>query len=373
MERTLAEPLVLDFKAGISPDRAERVIKALGEEETPNCRVTLRFEGYPYVNTGVGWRIGNSLRRYSGDLLRAEMPPFLEGRGDWYRSFTQSGLGDAIAAHAGRIFCDGEDVTGRVKSYYAEKAVRQSQNGVVWGDLDQGLSINPEREDLFRAKFVGSLKYVNVRPGQFDQERLADVVKLTFEAIQNVYDHASRRPLLDGTKILSYASLRYFRTIEANHPDPEGRLRDYLSRLQSETPRARKDFIEVCVTDDGVGIAARQSQNSSIYWGDKVFEENAVRDALTSRSSVKLRARDCRVRGTPGQGFTYIDSCLRAIRAFAILRTGRLLAVLDGTEGAESGFELVGGDLGYMPGTTLDVLIPILNEGHDQLPLFPDE
>ena len=105
----------------------------------------------------------------------------------------------------------------------------------------------------------------------------------------------------------------------------------------------------------------------------KEAEENAVRDALTARSSVKLRAHDARVRGTPGQGYTYIDSSLRALRALAVLRTGRLLAVLDGTDDACEGFKLVPGELGYMPGTTLDVLIPILKEGDSQPSLFPDE
>src|SRR4051812_12310135 len=68
MERTLEEPMTLNFRGGISPERAEQVITMLGEEETPSRRVTLRFEGYPYVNTGVGWRIGNALRPYSGVL-----------------------------------------------------------------------------------------------------------------------------------------------------------------------------------------------------------------------------------------------------------------------------------------------------------------
>jgi hypothetical protein len=260
-----------------------------------------------------------------------------------------------------------------VRSYYADKVVRQSQNGVVWGGIHRGTGVNPDREDLFRDVFLGALKFVNIRPTHFDPDRLRDVIKLTFEAVQNVYDHASRKPLPEGTKLVSYVLLGYYKTIEENHPDPEGRLKAYLTRLPTLTNRVRQDFIEVCVTDDGVGIAARHAQDPAIYWGPKEVEERVVRDALTAHSSVKLKAQDCRIRGASGEGYTYIDSCLRAIRAFAILRTGRLLAVLDGTDEAGAGFGLMPGDLGYMPGTTLDVLIPVLKDGDGLPSLFSDD
>ena len=269
------------------------------------------------------------IRRYSGEPLEVVVPPFREGQGEWFRSFTKTALGDAIAVHAGKIVSCGEDITARVRSYYAEKLVRKAQNAVFWGGLHQAVTINPEREDLFRDEFMASLKYVNVRPTHFNRDRLQDLIKLSFEAIQNTYDHARRKPLPEGARVVSYALLGYFKLIEDNHPDPDGRLRTYLTRLPTLTSRARTDFIEICVNDDGVGIAARHSQDPSIYWGPATREIETVLDALSAHSSVKLRSQDSRVRGTPGQGYTYIDSCLRAIRAFAILRTGRLLAVFD--------------------------------------------
>jgi hypothetical protein len=373
MGHSLTEPIVFDFKTGISPDKAERVISALGAEEQPSRSVVLTFKDYPYVNTGVAWRIGNALRRYSGEPLEVTVPAFAEGQGGWFRSFTKTGLGDALAAHAGKILSDGEDITAQVRSYYAEKQVRKSNNSVFWGGLHQAATVNPEREDLYRDEFIASLKFVNVRPTHFDRERLQDLIKLSFEAIQNVYDHARRKPLPEGTRVFSYALLGYFKSIEDNHPDPDGRLKTYLTRLPSLTSRARKDFIEICVNDDGVGIAARHSQDPAIYWGPLTRETETVLNALTAHSSVKLRSQDSRVRGVPGQGYTYIDSCLRAVRAFAILRTGRLLAVFDGTADTNVGFSLVPGDLGYMPGTTLNVLIPILKDGDGLPSLFADD
>jgi hypothetical protein len=369
MDRILAEEMEVVFKSGINPEHAEEFIKKLAHEDPTNTKLLLHFESYPYVNPGVGWRIGNALRRYSGESLEVTVPPI---GGDWFRTFTRSGLGVAIAAHAGKVVCNGEDVTSQIRSLYLEKVVRKNQNAVFFSDLHRGLGVNPEREDLFRDEFLGSLRNVNVWPTNFDRDRLQDVIKFTFEAIQNVYDHARRKPLLEGTKIISYFLLGYYKSL-SGHADPTERLRGYGDRLSTLTNRHRTDFMQVCVNDDGVGIAARQSLDLGIYQGPIKEEERAVLDAFKSRSSVKLRAQDCRVRAIPGAGYTYIDSCLHAIRAFAVLRTGRLLAVLDGTSEATKGFMLIPQDLSYMPGTTLDVLIPILKEGDGQPSLFPDE
>jgi len=287
----LNESISFQFGGGINPDHAERVIAVLGASPVPRQRVILQFDAYPYVNPGVGWRIGNALRRYSADLLEVRAPPFLDGKGEWFRSFTRSCLGDAFAAYAATIICGGEDATATVRAYYADKSARKTQNSVVTGALHEGMNIDPEREDLYRDEFLKSLRLVNVRPTQFERERLQDVVKLAFEAIQNVYDHATRNPLPAYTKILSYVLVGYYKTV-GNHPDPEGRLKAYLARLPSVAKRTRADFIEVCVNDDGVGVAARQSQDPTVYWGPMKAEEDAVRDALTARSSVKLRAND---------------------------------------------------------------------------------
>jgi hypothetical protein len=368
MERTLTEELDIVFKSRIDPEQAEAFIKDLDRADPANTNVTLRFVGYPYVTPGVGWRIGNALRPYSGKRLSVEVPPV---GGDWFRTFTRSGLGVAIATHAGKITCEGVDVSSRLKSLYIDKAARADQNAVFLGDLHHGLGVNPEREDLFREAVLASLKKVNVRPTNFDRDRLQDVIKFAFEAVQNVYDHARRKPLHEHAKVVSYFLLGYYKSI-SDHPDPTGRLRGYGERLATLTDRKRTDFLQVCVNDDGVGIAARHSQNLEVYQGLIEEEEAAVRDALTRSSSVKLVAQDCRVRGVSGLGYTYIESCLHSLRALAVLRTGRVLAFLDGTDEAGRGFNLFTGELAYMPGTTLDVLIPILKEGDGQPTLFSD-
>ncbi len=368
MERTLTKRAVVSLAGEVTPARAEEVIAQLAEAEegTP---VSLRISGYPYMTPGAGWRIGNALRRFSGEGLEAMVPPF--GEGNWFRTFTRSGLGYALAAHAGRILADGADITTKVQGFYNTKETRADQNAVVFSGIHKGLSVNPDREDLFRDAFLASLKKVNVRPTNFDPERLQDIIKLAFEGIQNAYDHAARSPLPYGSTVVSYFLLSYYKSV-SGQPDPTARLGGYESRLVALTARKRTDYVQVCVNDDGVGIAARQSQDVTIYRGKLEAEQTALRDALRTNSSIKLRVQDCRVRGFSGFGYTYIESCLRALRALAVLRTGRMLAFLDGTDESRKGFDLVAGGLGYMPGTALDVLIPILKEGDGQPTLFSD-
>jgi len=369
MERLLTKQAVINLGGEVSPAKAEGIISQLAdcEEGSP---VSLRISGYPYMAPGTGWRIGNALRPFSGEGLEATIPPF--GEGDWFRSFTRSALGYAIATHAGRILSEGADVTARIRDFYNGQDKRSDQNAVFFGDLHHGLGVNPDREDLFRDSFLTSLKKVNVRPTNFAPGRIHDIIKLAFEGIQNVYDHAARKPLPHGSKVVSYFLLGYYKSIKG-HPDPTGRLRGYDERLSASTGRRRTDFLQVCVNDDGVGIAARQAQDSEIYRGRLGEEEGSVREALMANSSVKLLSQDCRIRGASGVGYTHIETCLRTLRALAVLRTGRLLAYLDGTDESGTGFDLVTGTFGYMPGTTLDVLIPILKEGDGQPSLFGDE
>lgn len=368
MERTLTQRVVIGLAGEVSPARAEQVIAQLADVEDGDP-VSLQFTGYPYMTPGTGWRIGNALRRFSGDAFEAKVPPF--GEGDWFRAFTRSGLGYAIATHAGKISANGADITAQVRGFYNGKHNRADQNAVYFGNLHRGVGVNPDREDLYRDAFLSSLSKVNVRPKNFDPSHLKDVIKLAFEGIQNIYDHAAKKPLPHDTRIVSYLLIGYYKSV-GGHPDPTGRLRGYDQRVSALTGRTRADYVQVCVNDDGVGMAARQAQDPSIYRGPHDVELAALQDALKTNSSVKLRSQDCRVRGTSGFGYTYIESCLRSLRAMAVLRTGRLLAFLDGTQDSGRGFELTAGDLGYMPGTTLEVLIPILKDGNSQPTLFSD-
>src|SRR5262249_41286650 len=98
-------------------------------------------------------------------------------------------------------------------------------------------------------------------------------------------------------------------------------------------------------------------QNFSVYFGDIAKELNSLREALEDGSSVKLKTRDAAVRGSPGFGTTKIAAGLHALGAFAVLRTGRVLAYFDSTA-EESAFVVHDTRLGYFPGTVLQVVFP---------------
>jgi hypothetical protein len=234
-----------------------------------------------------------------------------------------------------------------------ELGLRRERGAVVLSDLHGGETVNPEREDRFGDDILAILGAVSVRPSCFGREHFPHLAKLLFEAIQNVYDHAGRKPFPEGGRLESSFQFKYHRSL-ADRPELAG----YLDRIAA-AERRRTDFVQACVTDDGVGIAARHSQDLRIYQGPIGAEESAVKAALTGRSSVKLLAQDCRIRGTPGQGFTYISASLKALKAFAVLRTGRLLATFDGSYDATKGFALTETGLRCVQGTALDVLIPI--------------
>ena len=199
MERTLAEPIWLKFGTGINPEHAEGVIWTLGEEDTPTRPVRIQFDGYPYVNAGAGCASVAAPRRYSGGVLEATVPPI--GVGDWFRTFSRGWVlrGDSCR----KAICDGKDVSVMLRDYYLGPPIRREQNAVCFGDLHLGAGVNPEGEDLFRDAFISSLRKVNVWPANFNRDRLKDVIKFAFEAIQNVYDHARRKPLPEGTKVVS--------------------------------------------------------------------------------------------------------------------------------------------------------------------------
>ncbi len=75
MERTLTGSTGIDLRGEVTPQVAEEVIARLAELEV-DSPVRLCFLGYPYMTPGSGWRIGNALRRFSGEGLEAVVPPF---------------------------------------------------------------------------------------------------------------------------------------------------------------------------------------------------------------------------------------------------------------------------------------------------------
>ena len=356
MDRTLTDHVVVQLAGEVTPTRAEEVDCPSCWDQEGSFPVTIDLSRYPSIATGAGWRIGNALRRFSGVALEVTAPPL--GAGDWFRDLNRSGLAYSLAVHAGKIQAGGADLSTQFRNLYNGIGRKTDEAFAFFGEVHRGMSVNPEREDLFRDDFVGALRSMRVQPADFGRQGLRpDQVRL--KATQKYFDHASRKPFRQGVKVASSLLLERAGTC-GDHPDPTGRLKGYVRRTSGLFGWRMTELIRVRVADNEgrhrrPAIAERHRVRGTAF--DK--EVPTVAEALNGHTSIKGKARS----GLPHSRFCgpriYLHECgIWMLRAFATLRTGRLIAVLDGSNHSK-GFQFVGDELGYMPGTTLEVLVPV--------------
>jgi hypothetical protein len=173
-------------------------------------------------------------------------------------------------------------------------------DSLIIDDIHHGIIINPYRDDLFRWQFMDCLKQIDLAPKYFGVDRFLDLSHMIFQLIENVYEHADRKPLnnsyQDKIPITSYFS------------------------IENILPNSFKAE----VFDNGVGIAARQYLNLSIYSETIEKEKEILLEALSDRGSCKIKAQDCHIKGISGYGFTYVLHYLKRLGGTATLQTGRL-------------------------------------------------
>lgn len=360
-------PLISDFnfKNTISLDDAEKFVELAGRAEHPHEPLHLDFSRSERIGPGAGSRIGNALRRYGDEgLLSVQLPTKFR---DYLISKTatsslmRSPIGHSISRYATKIQCDGQDILLDVRAHYEKEKIVVDKNFVFVRDLHFG-TINVDDVNNFISMFVKWLPLVNIAREEMGRQDLASLCELCFEGIQNVYDHSVRSPFPKERAALTYFSMRYHSRIVGA---PAGPLTGYLKRLRgiSALNNMLAGFLEIVISDDGNGIPARQSQNSNIYWDLPLKQEDAFKKAMESGGSVKLAAKDAPIRGgIAGMGYDKIASALKNLNAYAAVRTGKLLASCDGTAVHRQSFRLFdaqGGSHGYMPGTLLEILVPI--------------
>jgi len=356
-----SQEVEIQFGQAIALKHAEEAVARLALPLASESAIRLDFTNVEHVDPGVGTRIGNALRPHAS---RREVHATVSGiadernfEGNWFRLFTRSAIGDALAQHATTIRSDGRDVTELVRSYYERRL--KGTNYAAVRNLVSESSINVERIGPFQQSFRQLLIAVNFDTGSAESSELDAVSQLCFEACQNVRDHASKHPLPSeaAPHLWSFLSLEYHKTLSHAGAWAED-FRAYAERIgASRGGSKRLGFIRATVNDAGVGIAARQRLRAAIYEDDPQQERAAVSEALGASGSVKIVANDTTIRGDPGYGSVYIMSALRTLSAYATLRTGRVLAAFDGTSD-QAAFRFAPGTLGYMPGTTLEIVFP---------------
>lgn len=362
----------VNLSGRITLEDAEAVVTQLSAAPENLQPLRLDLSDAIDVEVGAGPRIGNALRRYAPHGLEIVVPPSTEEAWRGYFSkywslFSRSGLGLAIATHAKKIITAPTEATVAFRDYFLAEGRLASQNLIVIRNIHSIPGVDAESPNTFTSSFYGYFPKLNIPSGAFPRESLTPLIDLCREAILNVRDHAFRKPLPSGTQILTYLSLRYYREIFRFSSDA-GLLRQYLRRLRERAqPNSEESlgFLEIVVSDDGVGIAARQSQNEEIYWETKDNELMALMEALRTGGSIKPIAMDAIIRGDPGYGFSIMAEGLRKLRGFASLRTGRFLATCDGTrrDPLSGAFKIDKGrsssQLGVLPGTLIQALVPI--------------
>lgn len=359
------ETLTVPLGETITLEHAEQVVLKLGRSTFPAWRVRLDLSRCKRVELGAGQLLANALRPYGQDSLLEVMAPPSSMVGDfsgfWFLNFTRSGLGHSLATYASSIrSADGKDITNSVRFYYQERFRSLSNNLLIITGLDRYTTVDIDSFDSFLAQFREWLPRVNIGAAGFRQDDIESTGRICFESIQNVFDHASRSPLQTGTKILSCFAIRYYNKFT---PPLEGApsVRRYWKQLGSllADNEYYPGFIELVVNDDGVGVAARQTQNLKVYWSPHEREVKTLHLAFTSGGSIKLLTKDAPIRGDPGYGLTMLVSAIRNLKALGVLRTGRCVAILDGTLSNSECFKLESCSLGYLPGTFLQVIIPL--------------
>jgi hypothetical protein len=350
------------FNEVITLDDAETALRRLGVAPEYLSPIRIDLTAAKHIEIGAGVRIGNALRRYRTTGLEVLLPTSYAHNEDW-RLLDRSGLGLAIALHASDVYALKLNVTQSFKKRFSASHVAE-QNLMVIQNIHRTGEVNFDDHDAFSSAFYSHLPTLNVPPAALNMEALRSIIEFAREAILNVRDHSYKKPLPSDTAILSYFSLRYYKGF-ANLTGAVEPLKYYMRRIKHE-PDAEKiiGYLEVIVNDDGVGIAARQSLRGEIYWAPAAQEEEALLQALKAGGSIKPVALDTIARGDPGFGFNVMAESLRKLRGFAAIRSGRYLLACDGMrkDPLSLSFKLARGrfssQLGYMPGTFIQALIP---------------
>ena len=320
------------FRHSVGLDEVEALLGSWSIDSDSDTETVLDLSECRNVDTGAGMRLANAMRRWAAGRLVVLVPTDIDLQSsDWFRLFTRSGLGWAIAAHAIAVHSGDQDIAEHVRGYYATTSSSHASNCLMFHGIEDGALV-PTQDRFVSTVLQGMRQYLGHAHEAISPADRRSLARLAHEAVTNVVDHAFAAPWHEQGVPLGYLSLRWYRTISAKN-DELGGLHTYIQahheRLAPTDTIA--GWMEIVVADDGVGIAARQAQvdEASMYSGSITAEDEALDGALQSSATVKLRTLDAQVRGEPGYGTAIILECLSSIKAYAALRTGRCLVEFD--------------------------------------------
>lgn len=310
---------------------AEAAVATLGAPRIPTRRVKVALCASD-VDIPTGSLLTNALRRYAAAHL-LETPSY-------------------PCELAGGAHCRCSAVLPALATYVTGlRAERVLTDGfLLVPNVQRASAISVDEFSTFHHRFNAWLQDILGQELRWDFRQ--HLTELAYHAIQNVYDHAYRKPFVSEGPIFSHVTARRISVIPSQRTDDA--LATY-AKLLAQQPHV--GYLDVTISDDGVGMAARHAQDSTIYWGDLDHERAALVSALERRESVKTTTFDTTIRGIPGLGMQAILQKVHSLNAYATLRTGRYVATIDGI--IDTPYRIDSDPLGYLPGTVLNVLIPL--------------
>jgi hypothetical protein len=349
------------FRHSVSLDEVEALLRGWSIDSDSDAETVLDLSELRNVDTGAAMRLANAMRRWAAGHLVVLVPADIDLQSsDWFRLFTRSGLGWAIAAHATAVQSGDQDIAEDIRAYYATTSSSHASNCLMFHGIEDGALV-PTQDRFVSTVLQGMRQYLGHAHEAIAPADRRSLARLAHEAVTNVVDHAFSAPWHGQGTPLGYLSVRWYRTISAKN-DELGGLRTYIQAHSEQLAPADTiaGWMEIVVADDGIGMAARQAQvdETTMYCGSIAAEDEALNDALESSSTVKVRALDAQLRGEPGYGTAIMLECLKSIKAYAALRTGRCLVEFDPWRYQR--FELNAARLGWLPGTAMQVLLPVL-------------
>jgi hypothetical protein len=353
---------------GIDVTQAEALIRDMSAIPPGWSTPVIDLSACQYIHSGVGWRLANALSLFShGSQVDVVVPmdPTTSGySGPWFRNFTRTGLGMAIAHYARDVYAGDRNIAEELRSYYAgylyEHAIQLSPNSLTVVGLDRA-HVNMNKKRAFIEQFQRWVWPVSHALRALNRDVFLHLASICFEAIENVRDHAFKHTEPPQRPGLSYFALRYHSKGLPERGAP-GNTRRYVERVERRAGFSVRGFIEVVINDAGIGIPARHSQDMKIYTEDPKVEAEVIIDALKPSTSIKHVVPDTHLDGEVkdvGYGYPLMHVALKSLHAHAVLRTGRHLAVFDSTTYGAKSLVLDSQVYGYLPGTTLEILFPV--------------
>src|ERR1051326_2002324 len=200
---------------GLNLERAEAFVESLGRDSELAGQIQIDLGACRHVDIGAGWRLGNALRRTKNNChLTFLVPPIKDFSGLWFQNFTRSGLGLAIATYADSVFSGAQNITSDLRKYYSSpKVIDEPVAGLqefLWAapnfcmvtSLHEGV-LDPNESGEFYLLLHKLLRYVSFDVDVYPEDDLKCLIDMLFQSVQNVYDHAARRPLTSEINVTS--------------------------------------------------------------------------------------------------------------------------------------------------------------------------